>query len=352
MKRIGVLGTVLVLLGALSVLTGCGGDEPVVVSREALGTVVTVTAYGEDEAAVTAAIESAYAAMAAVEAQIDAYDAASMISQFNANPYTPAVLPAEANVILNEVSVLGVGADFSPSLLGVERLYDFEGSPHIPDSDDLVLAVAAAGTFRRNPDGTAEFMRGDNPDARLDAGGALAPGIDLGGAAKGLAMDRARDALKASGAVTAALISSGSSTVTFGAKPDGGAWVIGIEDPRDPEEVVATFTFEGDGALSTSGDYQRYFEADGRRYHHILHPSTGRPAEGLRSLTVAGTSLTGLHTDILSTALFVMGPDEAQEWATDHGVALYAVDTEGRALVVPAPEESGLTVAEKADPQP
>ncbi len=352
MKRTRALGTVLVLLGMLSVLTGCGGDDPVVVSREALGTVVTVTAYGEDEEAVTAAIEDAYAAMAAVEAQLDAYDAASVISQFNANPYAQATLPAEANVILNEVIVLGVGADFSPSLLGVERLYDFEGSPHVPDADDLVLAVAAANTFRRNTDGTAEFMRGDNPDARLDAGGALAPGVDLGGAAKGLAMDRAREALKASGAVTAALISSGSSTVTFGEKPDGDAWVIGIEDPRDPDKIVATFTFEGDGALSTSGDYQRYFEADGRRYHHILHPSTGRPAEGLRSLTVASASLAGVHTDILSTALFVMGPDEAQEWAMDHAVALYAVDTEGRALVVPAPDESGLKVDEKRDPEP
>lgn len=339
------------LLGALLALTGCK-DEPVVMSREALGTVVTVTAYGEDEAAVTAAVEGAYAAMAAVEAQLDAYDNTSAIAQFNAAPYTPAALPADANAILNEIGVLGVGADFSPSLLGVVRLYDFEGSPKVPSDADLATAIAAAGTFRRNEDGTAEFMRGDNPDTRLDAGGPLAPGLDLGGAAKGLALDRARESLKASGAVTAAIISSGSSTVTLGTKPDGGDWVIGIEDPRDPERIVATFTFEADGALSTSGDYQRYFERDGRRYHHILHPSTGRPADGLRSLTVAGASLTGVHSDILSTAMFVMGPGEAQEWATDHGIALYAVDTGGRALVVPAPDDSGLEVDEKRDPEP
>lgn len=351
MRRTLVASIIVVLFGVLLVLAGCG-DEPVVVSREALGTVVTVTAYGEDEEAVTAAVEGAYAAMAAVEAQLDVHDAASALAQFNANPYAPVVLPPDANTILNEVGSLGLNADFSPSLLGVLRLYDFEGAQTVPSDTDLTLAVAAATTFRRNDDGTAEFMRGDNPDARLDAGGLLAPGLDLGGAAKGLALDRARESLRASGVVTAALISSGSSTVTLGQKPDGDPWVIGIEDPRDTERIVATFTFEGDGALSTSGDYQRYFEKDGRRYHHILHPSTGRPAEGLRSLTVASTSLTGVHTDILSTALFVMGPGEATEWATDHGAALYAVDTGGRALLVPAPDDSGLEVDEKRDPEP
>ncbi|MBN1192667.1 MAG: FAD:protein FMN transferase, partial [Coriobacteriia bacterium] len=214
------------------------------------------------------------------------------------------------------------------------------------------IALAASKTFVRSEGGIGEFMRGDNPDARLNAGGELAPGLDLGGAAKGLALDRAREVLRASGAVSAALISSGSSTVTLGTKPDGSVWRIGIEDPRDPDSVVATFAFEGDGALSTSGDYQRFFEAEGRRYHHILHPATGFPVQGLRSLTVAGSTLSGLDSDILSTALFVRGVDEASDYARDHGIALYSVDSEGRALLVPAPEGSGLTVAEEATPEP
>ena len=342
----------LALLALPMLLAGCGSDEPVVVSREALGTVVAITAYGEDEAAVQAAVEGAYVAMAAVESQLNAYDPASAVAQFNATPYTPAVLPAEAAVILDELVVLRVPADFSPTLLGVSRLYHFEDGGTVPVPGDLSLALNASKTFVRSGDGTGEFMRGDNPDARLDAGGELAPGLDFGGAAKGLALDRARDVLRASGAVTAALISSGSSTIMLGTKPDGSVWRIGIEDPRDPEEVVATFAFEGDGALSTSGDYQRYFEANGRRYHHILHPATGLPAAGLRSLTVAGSTLSGLHSDILSTALFVRGTDEAEAYAEDFGIALFGVDASGRALVVPAPENSGLTVAEKATPIP
>jgi thiamine biosynthesis lipoprotein len=344
----------LVLITAMSLVTlvGCGADEPVIVSREALGTVVSITAYGEDEEAVRAAIEGAFGAMNAVEASLNAYDPNTPLSQFNATPYKPVALPADATAILDTVAAIGVSADFSPTLLGVTKLYNFEGGGTVPDPADLALALAASRTFTRSDGGVGEFMRGDNPDARLDTGGALAPGLDLGGAAKGLALDRAREVLRASGVVTAALISSGSSTVTFGTKPDGGVWRIGIEDPRDPEAIVATFAFEGDGALSTSGDYQRYFEADGRRYHHIIHPATGLPARGVRSLTVAGTSLSGLNSDILSTALFVRGADEARSYATDNGIALYVVDDGGRALVVPAPEDSGLSVAEEAKPKP
>ncbi|MRR12084.1 FAD:protein FMN transferase, partial [bacterium] len=302
--------------------------------------------------AVRAAIEQAYAAMAAVEAQVDVYDQTSALAQVNANPYQKAALPADALAILDRVAALAVTAEFSPTMLGVTRLYDFTGGGRVPASQDLSLALDASKAFTRTEDAGGVFTRIADPDTRLDAGGPLAPGLDMGGAAKGLALDRARDVLRASGAVTAAIVSSGSSTVTLGSKPDGTVWRVGIEDPRDPERIVATFAFEGDGALSTSGDYQTYFEAEGRRYHHILHPATGRPAEGVRSLTIAGTSLTGLDSDILSTALFVRGAEEAESYARDMGLALYAVDAEGRALVVPAPADSGLSVAEKATPRP
>jgi len=342
---------VALLLLASALVAGCT-DEPVVVSREALGTVVSVTAYGEDEEAVSAAVEQAYAAMAAVEAQVDVYDQTSALAQFNANPYQQAALPPDALAILDRVAALNISAEFSPTLLGVTRLYDFQGGGTVPGAEDLSLALKASKQFTRTGDGAAVFTRMEEPDTRLDAGGLLAPGLDLGGAAKGLALDRAREVLMASGSVTAAIISSGSSTVTFGTKPDKTVWRIGIEDPRDPDRIVATFAFEGDGALSTSGDYQTFFEADGRRYHHILHPATGRPAEGVRSLTVAGTSLSGLDSDILSTALFVRGAEEAESYAADQGLALFVVDAEGRALVVPAPADSGLSVAEKATPRP
>lgn len=339
------------LLAALFAVAGCDSREPVSVSRESLGTVVSVTAYGEDEAAVREAIDAAYAEMAEVEAAVDAYDSDSAISRFNANPYEPQTLPAEAREVLDAVVELEASAEFSPALLSVMRLYRFGEGGRVPDSDDLALALLAAGRFGCTGDGRASFARLSTPDERLEPGGELAPGIDLGGAAKGLALDRAREVLRESGSVTAAIITSGSSTVTLGTKPDGSPWFIGVEDPREPSVVIATFSFEADGALSTSGDYQQYFESEGVRYHHILDPATGLPARTFRSLTVAGSSLSGLHSDILSTALFIKGREGAESYAAEREIALFAVDAEGQTLIVPAPAESGVDVAAEATPQ-
>ena len=340
------------LVTGLLVLGGCGADEPVVVSRQALGTVVSVTAYGEDEDAVREAIEDAFDAMAAVESQLDAYEPASAISVLNADPYAERALPPDAVTVLDAIDRLDVGAQFSPALLGVARLYGFEGSQTVPAEDDLALAVGVADGFVRADGDRAIFSRLKSDDPRLEPGGELVPGLDFGGAAKGLALDRARDVLRRSGDVTAALITAGSTSVTLGTKPDGSVWRIGVEDPRETGTVVAVFQFEGDGALSTSGDYQRAFEAGGVLYHHILDPASGQPARGMRSLTVAGTNLSGLDSDILSTALFVKGSGNAAAYAEEAGLALYLVSDEGRTLLVPAPAESGLVVAEEAAPKP
>lgn len=353
MRRItAVLVCIPLVVASLLALPGCATDEPVVVSREALGTAVSITAYGEDEIAVRAAIDDAFAVMAEIEAPLDAYDPASETSAFNADPYTEQPLPPWSADVLDTIDGLKVADAFSPTLLAVSRLYDFEGERTVPDDKDLAIAVEAASRFVRSGPENGAFVRLDLLDARLSPGlqedPSLAPGLDFGGAAKGLALDAARESLRANSAVTAALISSGSSTVTLGTKPDGSVWRIGVEDPRDTTRVVATFAFEADGALSTSGDYQRYFEADGVRYHHILDPATGLPARGVRSLTVAGAALSGLDSDILSTALFVRGAEQASDYASEHGIALYCVDAEGRTLVVPAPDGSGLTVAEEA----
>lgn len=352
MRRItAVLVCIPLVVASLLALPGCTTDEPVVVSREALGTAVSITAYGEDETAVRAAIDDAFAVMAEIAAPLDAYDPASETSDFNADPYTEQPLPPWSAEVLDAVDRLEVADVFSPTLLAVSRLYDFEGARTVPNDKDLVIAVEAASRFVRSGPESGAFVRLDLLDARLSPGlredPSLAPGLDFGGAAKGLALDMGRESLRTSSAVTAALISSGSSTVTLGTKPDGSVWRIGVEDPRDTTRVVATFAFEADGALSTSGDYQRYFEADGVRYHHILDPATGLPARGVRSLTVAGAALSGLDSDILSTALFVRGVKRASGYASEHGIALYCVDAEGRTLVVPAPDGSGLTVAEE-----
>ena len=233
--------------------------------------------------------------------------------------------------------MLGVSREFSPALFGVTRLYDFGGSGSVPSTGTLRLAIARAGGFTRDG-GRARFLqatlpaeppvtRTDTPTASVED--TATPGLDFGGAAKGLAIDRAMARLRKAPGITGAMITAGSSTSVWGRKSDGEPWRIGIEDPRATGTVVAIVGAAAPEVLnvSTSGDYQQYFERGGVRYHHILDPVTGKPARGLRSLTVYG-AISGTDADILSTALFVMGPSAAKEWAQRNGVGLYAIDSD------------------------
>jgi thiamine biosynthesis lipoprotein len=319
------------LLGAL--LTGCTRTpQPVLDSREALGTIVSVTAYGPENG-VRAALDEAYVTMDGTGAELNAYNPDSPVGRFNAEPYQDWTLPSSAATIFRAVTDLGVEDAFSATLKGATDLWAFESGGNVPGTVELADAVKAAASWELGP------PEPDGPSFRfVPTGSGAIAGLDFGGAAKGIALDYGREILGKKGAVDAALITAGSTTLTLGSKPDGEPWRIGIEDARDTGKVIATVETTGAIAVSTSGDYQRFFEVDGVRYHHILDPADGRPARGLRSLTVVGTH-SGLESDILSTALFVMGPEKAIAYAEENGLGLYLVDDAGRTQIVPGPED-------------
>lgn len=155
--------------------------------------------------------------------------------------------------------------------------------------------------------------------------------LDLGAVGKGLALDRILDFLAESG-VDGAVISVGGSVLTYGARPDGGEWKIGVVNPRDPSENIGILSLEGQWCVSTSGDYERYVEADGIRYHHILDPATGFPADsGVRSVTILTRD--GLYGDALSTACFVLGAERGMKLASDCGAEALFVTDEGEILM-------------------
>ena len=126
-------------------------------------------------------------------------------------------------------------------------------------------------------------------------------GIDLGGIAKGYAVDRSIELLARAG-IRNALVSAGGDTRVMGKRREW-PWQVGIRDPRK-DGIVSMIPLE-DAAISTSGDYERFFEQDGVRYHHILNPGTGDSAREVHSASVIGMQAT--DTDALSTSVFVLG---------------------------------------------
>lgn len=142
-------------------------------------------------------------------------------------------------------------------------------------------------------------LSSDDRTIRFDQPGVR---IDLGGIAKGYAVDRAIALLQAQG-IENALVSAGGDSRVLGDRR-GRPWNIGIQAPRDKKGLAAVMPLS-DTAISTSGDYERYFEADGVRYHHIISPKTGRSAGELESVTILGPNAT--RTDALSTSVFVLG---------------------------------------------
>ncbi len=141
--------------------------------------------------------------------------------------------------------------------------------------------------------------------------------VDLGGIAKGYACESAARILKSRG-ITSALISFGSSSIkAIGFKSAGEPWKIGLADPQNSQEYFMTLEIS-DTCVATSGSYERFFEKDGKKYHHIINPKTGYPADnGLLSVSVVCAD--GTRADALSTALFVMGADKAVEFQKKHG---------------------------------
>lgn len=154
--------------------------------------------------------------------------------------------------------------------------------------------------------------------------------VDLGGIAKGYASDRVAALLKEKG-VESAIISLGGNVYGVGTKPDGEKWEVALANPLNADDYCGLISIENQ-AVVTSGGYQRYFEENGKKYHHIIDPATGCPAEsGLLSVTIICES--GTMADVLSTALYVMGLDKALEyWQNTDGFEAIFVTEDGEVV--------------------
>lgn len=151
--------------------------------------------------------------------------------------------------------------------------------------------------------------------------------MDTGGITKGYSADQAMKIFKADKTVKSAFVNLGGNVMVYGKKPDKSLWTVGIQDPRaERDELMAAVTVESQAVVS-SGDYERYFMKDGVRYHHILNPKTGYPAESdLISTTIIGDNST--DGDGLSTSVFLLGVDKGIALAKSKGFDVMVITKE------------------------
>jgi thiamine biosynthesis lipoprotein len=149
--------------------------------------------------------------------------------------------------------------------------------------------------------------------------------LNLGGAAKGYALDRAKSILKKHN-IRSALIDAGGDVLLVGKKKGKDNWIIGIRNPRDGNGIIGTLTVN-DCFVFTSGDYERYFMIKGIRYHHIVDPFTGYPAREIASATVIVNN--GIEGDCITTALVAMGTEKAINYISENAIEAILVDTSG-----------------------
>jgi len=282
-----------------------------------MGTAIRVELWCEDRTRADAALAAVMDFMHHVNDTMSPYKPESLLSQINRDAARVAVpLSAELYGLLEralDFSRLSGGA-FDITYASVGRLYDYRSGTR-PTQAELAQARAAVGYEGLQLDAQARSVRFARPGMA----------IDLGGFAKGYAVDEGARILRAHG-IAHAIVTAGGDSHVLGDRR-GRPWTIGVADPRRPGELAAVLPLQ-DVAVSTSGDYERYFEEGGTRYHHILDPRTGCSPDGLRSVTILAPD--GLTSEALSKSVFVLGLERGMRLVDNcPGVDAAVVDAAG-----------------------
>jgi len=283
-----------------------------------MGTRVAVELWSEDAGLARRAMDAVIAEMRRTDELMSTYKPESQLSAVNAHAFDgPVAVDTEIIDVVSralEFSRLSDGA-FDITYASVGYLYDYRA--HQRPSGEQVAAALPGVDYRQ-----VQVDREHNTIRFLRKG----VRIDLGGIGKGHAVDRSIDSLRKLG-IEHAMVNAGGDTRLLGDRR-GKPWIVGVRDPRNEGKMVTRLPLEGE-AISTSGDYERYFEEDGVRYHHILVPGTGDVARAVRSATIIGPDAT--LTDGLSTAVFVLGVERGMELVSRlPGVEAVIVDKDGR----------------------
>lgn len=311
----------LVLLALL--LTACG--KPGLYQQESyvFGTRVVVSVWGVEEKQAGKAVGEALAELDRLHAKLHAWQPSQVLSLNQAFAKgESAPVDAELAGMLAQAGDFARKSDqlFNPALGNLIALWGFHRDtfePVTPDPAAIAHLLAAKPSM---DDVRIENGRVSSRNTKV--------AIDLGGFAKGWALDRVATMLRARG-VNNALINIGGNVLALGNK-DGTAWKVGLQHPRQPGAMATIVLHDGE-AIGTSGDYQRYFESGGKRYAHLIDPRTGAPATGMQAATVivAGKDA-GILSDVSTKPLFIGGRSKALDYAQRFGTQdILVVDAEG-----------------------
>ncbi len=305
------------LLAVTLLLASAGAAHAEWYEREEaiMGTRIAVEVWHEDPSAAESAIDAVIAEMHRIDALMSVYKPDSQVSKVNRDAAAgPVKVDPELAALVSralEFSEMSGGA-FDITYASVGYLYDYRAHKH-PTDAQIEAALPGISWHHVIVDRAASTIRFTQPGVR----------IDLGGIAKGYAVDTSIAILGKLGITNATVTAGGDSRILGDRR--GRPWIVGIRHPDDGSRVIARIPLE-DAAISTSGDYERYFDEDGVRYHHIIDPKTGRSPHGIRSVTVIAPTST--FAEWLTKSVFIMGPER--------GLALIESKPDVDAVVVTA----------------
>ncbi|APR04207.1 FAD:protein FMN transferase [Thauera chlorobenzoica] len=313
----GFLPRLLALLVAAFALGAC--SRPQVFHHEAFvfGTRVDVAVYGADQAQADAAAGAVLREFDRLHRAYHAWEPSELTALNEAIARgEPATVSDELAAMLGDAQRIAATGDelFNPALGALVALWGFHTDTFVPRRPDPAALQALLAARPQMADLVIDGKRVESRNRAVQ--------LDLGGYAKGYALDRAAAILREQG-VNNALINIGGNVMALGDK-GGQPWRIGIQHPRAPAPLATLPLYDGE-AVGTSGDYQRYFELDGERYAHLLDPRTGQPARGTQSLTVLITPRPGAGTlsDAPSKPAYLAGEswrEQLRRFGIDHGL--------------------------------
>jgi FAD:protein FMN transferase len=295
-------------------------------SKILMDTLVTITVVSGSQDKADQAIDKAFAGIEKIEKLSDFYSPESEISMINRKSGISGVrVSPDILDILNKALYVSenTGGAFDITIGPIMSLYDFHKKIK-PDDREIKRGLNFVN-FRDL------FLDKQTSSVFLRKKGML---IDTGGITKGYAADKAVEILKQQG-IRGGIVAVAGDIKAFGSKPDGKPWKIGIRNPDQKtteDDIIATIELT-DMAISTSGDYERFFILDGKKYHHLIDPKTGYPASSCRSVSIIAKN--GVFTDAFATGVFILGPERGLKVLGRMGFEGIIIDSKGETYVTP-----------------